>query len=72
MSGEFVQVDERGDVIARIDVRPRSAIACQLGGADGRTLFCLTYAGGVAELSRGVPGARIEIARVEVAGAGSP
>lgn len=72
MGGEFVQVDRSGEVIARIDVRPRSAIACQLGGDDGCTLYCLTYAGGVEELSKGVPGARIETVRVEHAGAGSP
>ncbi|MEQ8231811.1 MAG: SMP-30/gluconolactonase/LRE family protein [Gammaproteobacteria bacterium] len=72
MGGAFVQVAPDGRVIARIDVAPRAAIACQLGGADGCTLFCLTYDGGVEELSRGEPGARIETARVEVPAAGSP
>jgi len=72
MGGEFVQVDAMGEVIARIDARPRAAIACQLGGADGRTLFCLTYAGGLEELSRGVPGARIETTTVAYPAAGSP
>ncbi|MEQ9688812.1 MAG: SMP-30/gluconolactonase/LRE family protein [Bauldia litoralis] len=72
MGGAFVQVAPDGRLIARIAVAPRAAIACQLGGVDGRTLFCLTYDGGVEELSRGEPGAHIETARVAVAAAGSP
>lgn len=72
MSGAFVLVGGGGEVLARIDVSPRAAIACQLGGADGRTLYCLTYDGGVEELSRGEPGAHIEVARVAGGAAGSP
>ena len=72
MGGEFVQLDSAGAVIARVDVKPRAAIACQLGGADGRNLYCLVYAGGMEELSRGEAGAAIEIARVDTPGAGSP
>ncbi len=72
MGGAFVLVGSDGQERARIDVSPRAAIACQLGGSDGRTLFCLTYAGGIEELSRGVPGARIEVARVDAPAAGSP
>ncbi len=72
MGGAFVRLAADGTVSARIDVAPRAAIACQLGGADGRTLFCLTYDGGIEELSQGKPGARIEVARVDVGAAGSP
>lgn len=72
MGGAFVQVDPSGAIIARIDVGPDAAIACQLGGSDGRTLYCLVYAGGIEELSKGLPGARIETARVASAAAGSP
>ena len=72
MGGLFVQLDPAGSVIAQVDVRPRAAIACQLGGADGRDLFCLVYDGGIEELSRGQPGASIEIARVAHPAAGSP
>ncbi len=72
MGGLFSQVSPEGQVIAEIDVKPRAAIACQLGGTGGRTLFCLTYAGGIEELSKGLPGARIETVQVEVPAAGSP
>ena len=72
MGGEFVQVAPTGDIIARIDVNPDAAIACQLGGADGRTLYYLCSAGGLEEISSGVPGTRIETVRVDVPSAGSP
>lgn len=72
MGGAFVQVDSAGQVIARVEVGPDTAIACQLGGSDGRTLYCLVYAGGIEELSSGKPGARIETVRVTSAAAGSP
>jgi len=72
IGGEFVQVNPTGEIIARIDVKPDSAIACQLGGADGRTLYCLIYAGGIEEISKGEPGARIETVQVESPAAGSP
>jgi len=47
------------------------AIACQLGGDDGRTLFCLSFKGAVADIGK-VPGASVETAQVAIAGAGSP
>lgn len=72
MGGAFVLIGAAGERLARIDVSPRAAIACQLGGADGQTLFCLTYDGGIEELARGQPGAHIETVRVDAAGAGSP
>lgn len=72
MGGEFVQVNRSGKIIARIDVKPDSAIACQLGGDDGRTLFCLCYAGGIKEISNGEAGARIETVQVDSPAAGSP
>lgn len=72
MGGRFVQIDPSGTTIAQVEVAPLSAIACQLGGADGRTLFCMTYAGGMDEILKGEPGARIDVARVDIPGAGSP
>lgn len=72
MGKRFVQIDPSGEVIAEVDVSPRLAIACQLGGADGRTLFCLTYGGEMDDVFSGKAAARIDMARVEVRGAGSP
>ena len=69
---KFVQVDADGAVIGQVDVAPDAAIACQLGGADGRTLFCLTYAGEIADIAQGKPNAQIQMARVNSPAAGSP
>ncbi|MCZ6893953.1 MAG: SMP-30/gluconolactonase/LRE family protein [Gammaproteobacteria bacterium] len=72
MSGEFIRVMEGGDVSHRIEVPGKRAVACNLGGADGRTLFALTYEGEIEEVASGAKNARVETCRVEVPGAGSP
>ena len=72
MSGEFIRVMEGGDVSHRIEVPGKRAVACNLGGADGRTLFALTYEGEIEEVASGAKKARVETCRVEVPGAGSP
>ena len=38
----FIRVIAGGEVTATIDTPGRHAIACEVGGADGRTLFMLT------------------------------
>ena len=40
----FVRVQQGRRVTHRVHVPSRHAVACQLGGQDGRTLFCLTVA----------------------------
>jgi sugar lactone lactonase YvrE len=72
MGSRFVCVDPSGRMVAQVMLTGRNAVACQLGGGDGRTLFCLTYEGSFEDMSAGVPGARIEVARVDVKAAGSP
>ena len=39
---EFVRFLEGGTITHRVRTPGRQAVACQLGGPDGRTLFCLT------------------------------
>ncbi len=68
----FLRVEEGGAITDAIEVPGRRAVACQLGGDDGRTLFCLTYAGTLEDLHATKPGGAIEIARVEHPAAGSP
>ena len=70
--GVFLRVLEGGAVSHRVDVTGRLAIACQLGGKDGRTLFCLTYAGTWEDVCAGRSRAAVEVAEVDVSGAGSP
>lgn len=60
-----------GKVIDTIETPGRRAVACQLGGADGLTLFCLTFEGEVQDIGKAIAG-KIEIATVYVGAGGSP
>ncbi len=71
-SGQFIRVQQGGAVTHRIATPGKRAVACNLGGADGRTLFGLTYEGEIGDISSGARSARIEVCKVEVAAAGSP
>jgi sugar lactone lactonase YvrE len=70
--GDYLRVLEGGAITHRVDVGDRRAVACQLGGEDGRTLFCLTYDGTLNEICTGQAKARVEVTTVDVPGAGSP
>jgi len=72
MTDEFIRVLPSGAISDRIDVRGRRAVACNLGGADGCTLFALTFAGHIDDAQAGRALARVETCRVAVPGAGSP
>ena len=68
---EFLRVREGGEVMQRIAV-PNEAIACMLGGEDGRTLYLVT--GRVSRAPRALaerPG-RIEAVHVDVPASGRP
>ncbi|WP_439813946.1 SMP-30/gluconolactonase/LRE family protein [Zavarzinia sp. CC-PAN008] len=71
-SDAFVRVVEGGAVTHRVETPGRRAVACQLGGADGHTLFCLTYSGPEDHSQAPVDSARIEVVRVDSPAAGSP
>jgi sugar lactone lactonase YvrE len=68
----FIRFDRDGNELQRIDVTGRRAIACALGGADRRTLFCLSAATSHEELRQGKSLARIDAIEVEIPGAGHP
>ncbi|MGK2915461.1 MAG: SMP-30/gluconolactonase/LRE family protein [Porticoccaceae bacterium] len=70
--GEFIRVLDGGEITHKIDTGGLRAVACNLGGDDGRTLYCLIYDGNLEDIPKGARNARIETTRVEVAGAGSP
>ena len=72
MTGEFVRVTEGGTVTDVVAVPGKAAVACQLGGADGKTLFCLTYAGTIEDLHQAKAAGAIETVQVAVGAAGSP
>jgi len=73
MTGDFIRVTDGGAITDRVKASPgKAAVACQIGGADNRTLFCLTFEGEIADLAKRERRARIEIVSVDVPGAGSP
>jgi sugar lactone lactonase YvrE len=71
ISNEVLRVREGGAVAERIPVG-RPAIACMLGGPDRRTLFVLSADSVKGEEAVRLRSARVEIARVDVPGAGYP
>jgi sugar lactone lactonase YvrE len=68
----FIRFDRKGQEQQRIEVPGRRAIACVLGGAERRTLFCLSAATSYEELRQRKSSARIDIVDVEIPGAGYP
>jgi len=60
-----------GKVVETVETPGRHAVACRLGGADDRTLFCLTYKGALKDIGK-APTAQVETVMVDVPGAGSP
>jgi sugar lactone lactonase YvrE len=71
ISAACMRVVEGGDITARIAVETQ-AIACMLGGPDRRTLFVLTAPLARREKARRLMQGRIEIAQVDIPGAGLP
>lgn len=68
----YLRVEQGGKITHQVPMANRRAVACNLGGADGRTLFMVTADTDVERLARGDSTARVETVRVDVAGAGSP
>jgi sugar lactone lactonase YvrE len=67
----FVRVLQGGRVTHRVHVPGRHAVACQLGGPDGRTLICLTVAANLGDYPDRQQTARVETTAVDVPGAAS-
>lgn len=72
ITGEFVRVLADGGIGDIIATPGKRAVACNLGGADGRTLFGLTFEGELDDIGSGKKLARVEVCRVAVGAAGSP
>jgi sugar lactone lactonase YvrE len=67
----LLRVDPDGQVAERLETE-RSVIACALGGADGRTLYCCTVDSMHNPDRMGARAGRIESLRVDVPGAEMP
>jgi sugar lactone lactonase YvrE len=68
----FIRINDDGRESQRIEVPGRRAIACVLGGAERRTLFCLSAATSHQELRQRKSSARIDVVDVQIPGAGYP
>jgi len=68
----FIRLNPDGRELQRIEVPGRRALACVLGGAERKTLFCLSAATSYEELRQRKSSSRIDVIDVEVAGAGYP
>ncbi|MCC7076326.1 MAG: SMP-30/gluconolactonase/LRE family protein [Acidimicrobiia bacterium] len=72
-TGHVVRVEEGGHVTDRVTVsEERSAYACMLGGADGRTLFCCTSSEMLPSLTCEARSGAIETVAVDIPHAGLP
>ena len=67
-----VRVREGGEITARVDIEGAGAFACVLGGEDRRDLYVCCAASHRRAESPALSSGRIEVARVEVPGAGLP
>ena len=71
MTGEVLRVREGGTILARIPA-PNDAVACMLGGEDGKTLFMLTAATSDSEKAAASRTGKILVAEVDAPRAGRP
>lgn len=67
-NSRFVRIARGGEVLAVLETPGRRAIACTLGGADRRRLYCLTARTSNHDLFEGRSTAAIEVAEVECPG----
>jgi sugar lactone lactonase YvrE len=72
LAHEFQRIAQGGEILDRVPMDERLAIACTLGGPDLRTLFLLTSKELPGESIKGTHGASIHILEVNVPGTGSP
>lgn len=66
----FLRARDGGQISHRIRMKARQAVACQLGGPDGRTLFCLTADKDFEDVDGCEATAAIDVVRVDVPAAG--
>lgn len=65
LAGEFVRIVD-GNVVDRVDVEDRIAIACALGGPEGRTLFLLTSTSAYPDQLVGTRSSQLDAVMVDV------
>ncbi|WP_144097449.1 SMP-30/gluconolactonase/LRE family protein [Croceicoccus sediminis] len=69
VTGEFLRVTPDGAITDLIACGDKRAVACALGGEDGRTLYCSTFGGHLEDMVAQKRVGSIETVKVEVPGA---
>lgn len=69
-TGEVIRVLDGGEVTDVVNFPGKRAVACALGGGDGKTLYCATYAGEVEDIHTRRRAGALESVRVEIPGQG--
>lgn len=72
LANAFERIEVGGTVTDRIEMDDRAAIACTLGGPEGRTLFLLSSTGAYPQRLIGTKESRLDAVTVDVPGAGLP
>jgi len=72
LAHEFRRIAPGGEVLDRVSMGDRLAIACSLGGPELRTLFLLTSLALPGDAIRGTRSATVHVVDVKVPGTGSP
>lgn len=72
LASAFIRVEQGGRITHRVPTDGRWAVACTLGGADRRTLYCVTADTSLSLMPKGISNAFIEAVDVTVPGAGLP
>jgi len=65
-TGEFIHIARDGAITDRVFCEGKRAVCCVLGGTDGRTLFCSTFAGQLEDMPARKPLGAIEAVSVSV------
>jgi sugar lactone lactonase YvrE len=71
-TGEFFRLGEGGQILQRLCFAPRWAMACALGGEDGRTLLLCTADTTIKEYFAGRSTGHLDTIRVDVPGVSCP
>jgi sugar lactone lactonase YvrE len=72
LAHQFERIVAGGEITDRIDVDDRTAIACALGGEDGRTLFLLSSTDAYPQRLVGTKLSRLDATIVDIPAAGLP
>ena len=72
LTHQFERIVEGGEVTDRVHIGERAAIACMLGGPDGRTLFLVSRIEANPKLLAGSRSSRVDLVTVDRPGAGLP